>query len=121
MQAFRRGLAISRHQVAGTIASDRWREHVQRDGLGCVPQVKMLLPKRRLKPRTFRAAEGQTVFVGGVARIDVHRSPGATLYLTVWASDEIACHFGKTSGAEERCASPARGYSWDCSPCLLLI
>lgn len=70
-------------------------------------QVKMLLPKRRLKPRTFRAAEGQTVFVGAVARIDVHSSPGATLYLTVWASDEIACHFGKTEGAEERCASHA--------------
>ncbi|CAL8464068.1 g3603 [Coccomyxa elongata] len=65
-------------------------------------EVKMLLPKRRLKPRTFRAAEGQTVFVGAVARIDVHSSPGATLYLTVWASDEITCHFGKTEGAEER-------------------
>ncbi len=67
-------------------------------------QVKLLLPKRRLKPRTFRAAAGQTVFVGGVARIDVLTSPGATLYLTVWASDDLTCHFGKTEGAEERCA-----------------
>ncbi|EIE24775.1 hypothetical protein COCSUDRAFT_10321, partial [Coccomyxa subellipsoidea C-169] len=65
-------------------------------------EVKLLLPKRRLKPRTFRAAAGQTVFVGGVARIDVLTSPGATLYLTVWASDDLTCHFGKTEGAEER-------------------
>lgn len=65
-------------------------------------QVKLLLPKRRLKPRTFRAAAGQTVFVGGVARIDVQSSPGATLYLTVWASDDLICHFGKTDGANER-------------------
>lgn len=65
-------------------------------------QVKLLLPKRRLKPRTFRAAAGQTVFVGGVARIDVQSSPGATLYLTVWASDDLTCHFGKTDGANER-------------------
>ena len=65
--------------------------------------MKLLLPKRRLKPRTFRAAEGQTVFAGGVLRVDVLRCPGATLYLTVWASDDLACHFGKTEGADERC------------------
>lgn len=65
-------------------------------------QVKLLLPKRPLKPRTFRAAEGQTVLIGGVARIDVVRSPGATLYLTVWASADLNCHFGKTKGADER-------------------
>lgn len=66
------------------------------------PQVKLLQPKRQLKPRTFRAAEGQTVLIGGVARIDVVRSPGATLYLTVWASSDLTCHFGKTEGADDR-------------------
>ena len=65
--------------------------------------MKLLLPKRRLKPRTFRAAEGQTVFVGGVLRMDVLRCPGATMYLTVWASDDLVCHFGKTEGADDRC------------------
>lgn len=69
---------------------------------GVALQVKMLLPRKKLKPRTFRAAVGQTVFVGGVLRIDVRESPGATLYITVWASDELVCHFGKTEGAEER-------------------
>ena len=67
-------------------------------------QVKMLLPRRKLKPRTFRASVGQTIFVGGVLRIDVQASPGATLYVTVWASDELICHFGKTDSADDRCA-----------------
>ena len=66
--------------------------------------MKLLLPRRRLRPRTFRAAPGQTVFCGGVLRCDVLACPGATLYLTVWASDDLACHFGKTEGADERCA-----------------
>ncbi len=43
--------------------------------------------------------------VGGLARIDVLESPGATLYLTVFASDEIGCHMGKTETAEERCVA----------------
>ena len=62
----------------------------------------MLLPKKRLKPRTFRAAVGQTVFIGGLVRIDVAESPGATLYITVWASDEVICHFGRTEAADDR-------------------
>jgi hypothetical protein len=65
----------------------------------------MLLPKKRLKPRTFRAAIGQTIFVGGVLRVDVLESPGETVYATVWASEELVCHLGKTEGADERCAA----------------
>ena len=68
-------------------------------------QVKMLLPRKRLKPRTFRAAIGQTIFVGGVLRMDVLESPGETVYATVWASEELVCHLGKTEGADERCAA----------------
>ena len=67
----------------------------------------MLLPKRPLRARTFRLGAGQTIAVGGVARIDVVTAPAATLYLTLWASDEVTTHFGKTEGADERCASPA--------------
>eukprot|EP00891_Asterochloris_glomerata_P009751 jgi/Astpho2/9751/fgenesh1_pm.00149_%23_16_t len=65
-------------------------------------EVRMLLPRRQIKPRTFRTAPGQTVFIGGLARIDVLTAPGPTLYLTVWASDEVVCHFAKTEGAEQR-------------------
>lgn len=64
----------------------------------------MLLPKRRLQPRTFRLGEGQSIMLGALARVDVLRCPGATLYLTAWLSDQIPCHLGKTDAAEERCA-----------------
>ena len=69
-----------------------------------VLQVRLLLPRGRIKPRSFRVAAGQTVFVGGVARLDVVASTAATLYLTVWASNDVPCHFGKIEGAANRCA-----------------
>lgn len=68
-------------------------------------QVRLLLPRKRLRPRTYRLGEGQTVLVGGCARVDVIASPGATLYLTVWVSDDVTCHLGRTEGADERCAA----------------
>ena len=64
----------------------------------------MLLPRRQLKPRTFRASVGQTILVGGLARIDLLHLPAQTIYLTVWASDEVSCHYGRTDKAEERYA-----------------
>jgi ribosome biogenesis GTPase A len=65
-------------------------------------EMKLLLPKRRLKPRTYRLGAGQTVSVGGIARVDVLSCPGSTMYLTVWCSDQVGCHMGKTDSAEER-------------------
>lgn len=62
----------------------------------------MLLPRRQLKPRTFRAAADQTILIGGLARVDVVKIPAQTLYLTLWASDEISCHYGRTEKAQER-------------------
>lgn len=62
----------------------------------------MLLPRRQLKPRTFRAAADQTILIGGLARVDVVKLPAQSLYLTVWASDEVSCHYGRTDKASER-------------------
>lgn len=70
-------------------------------------EMKMLLPRRGLKPRTYRLGAGQCVSLGGVARIEVLSLPGATLYLTAWMSDQVVCHFGKSEGAEERYAKHA--------------
>eukprot|EP00892_Ulva_mutabilis_P011265 jgi/Ulvmu1/8510/UM044_0044.1 len=62
-----------------------------------VEEVKQLLPRDTvLKPRTYRIGANRTVFIGGVARIDVTDFPGGTLYLTVWASDLIPLHMGRT-------------------------
>jgi len=37
-------------------------------------------------------------------------APAATLYLTLWASDEVTTHFGKTEGADERCMWAVPGF-----------
>jgi len=59
-----------------------------------------LSPPGRLAPRTFRAAPGQSILIGGVARVDVVDSPGATLYITLFASPAVGAHFCKTERAE---------------------
>ena len=65
-------------------------------------QVALLHPKRRLQPRTYRTGQGTTLLVGGVARIDVLDIPGATIYLTVFASTAVACHMSKTDNIGDR-------------------
>jgi hypothetical protein len=61
-----------------------------------VEEVKQLLARDTLKPRTYRIGANRTVYVGGVARFDVHDFDYGTVYLTVWASDLIPLHMGKT-------------------------
>ncbi|KAI8473852.1 MAG: hypothetical protein J3K34DRAFT_383481 [Monoraphidium minutum] len=64
--------------------------------------VSMVLPRRRLKPRTWRLGAGSTVLIGGLARVDVLEAPAQTIYLTVFVSDDVTCHMGRSDGAEER-------------------
>lgn len=66
-------------------------------------QVRLLLPRKALRPRTFRIGAGHSVLIGGVARFDVLAAPAATIYLTLWASADVVTHFGKTDAAAERC------------------
>lgn len=64
-------------------------------------EARMVLPRRPLRPRTFRVSPGAAVTVGALFRVEVVDSPGATLYLTVWASSDISTHFGKAENADE--------------------
>ncbi len=70
-------------------------------------EVRLLLPARRLKPRTYRVPVGSCILIGGVARVDLVEAPGSSVYLTVYVADEIATHMGKVEGAEERLAKHA--------------
>eukprot|EP00242_Pyramimonas_sp_CCMP2087_P010112 CAMPEP_0198205970 /NCGR_PEP_ID=MMETSP1445-20131203/9494_1 /TAXON_ID=36898 /ORGANISM="Pyramimonas sp., Strain CCMP2087" /LENGTH=627 /DNA_ID=CAMNT_0043878475 /DNA_START=46 /DNA_END=1929 /DNA_ORIENTATION=+ len=63
-------------------------------------ELQMVLPRRRLKPRTYRIPKGSTLHMGGLVRLDVVDCPGATMYLTVWASSDVCVHLGKTEKAE---------------------
>ena len=49
-------------------------------------EVALLLPRRRLKARTYRVPPGSTLLIGGLARLDILTAPGATIYLTVFVS-----------------------------------
>lgn len=66
----------------------------------CPPQV---LPSKQLKARTFRVGAGNTLLLGGLARLDIVDAPSSTLYITVFVSHNINLHMGKTevSAAEE--------------------
>jgi hypothetical protein len=60
--------------------------------------ILQLLPTKPLVPRTFRLPAGNTILMGGLARIDVIDHPGGTIYLTVWASTYINLHMGGSGG-----------------------
>jgi hypothetical protein len=65
-------------------------------------ELAAVLPRRRLKPRTYCVPVGNSVTMGGFARVDIISGPSANIYVTVFVSDEIVTHMGKTAGAEER-------------------
>ncbi|KAL5669531.1 hypothetical protein ACJX0J_021752, partial [Zea mays] len=44
---------------------------------------------------------GQSVHIGGLARLDVLKSSVQTIYITVWASSNVPLHLGKTENSDE--------------------
>lgn len=64
-------------------------------------EVRMILPRRALKPRTFRCEVGGCISLGACARVEVLSAPSSTIYMTFWGSDEIVCHMGKAINAPE--------------------
>jgi ribosome biogenesis GTPase A len=56
-------------------------------------EARMVLPRRRLQPRTYRAEIGSTIHIGGLARVDVVDGPQRTMYLTVWVSSDVPTHY----------------------------
>lgn len=65
-------------------------------------ELQMVLPRKALKARTYRIPGGKSVLLGGLVQVDVLKIPGSTIYLTVFASNQVSLHMGKTEGAEER-------------------
>ncbi|CAG9467096.1 unnamed protein product [Pedinophyceae sp. YPF-701] len=62
-------------------------------------ELRDAMAAKTLQPRTYRLGEGRSVTIAGLARVDVIESPHATLYLTVWASQNLVLHMGKTERA----------------------
>lgn len=65
-------------------------------------ELAMVLPRKKLKARTYRLGAGSCISIGGLAQVDVVACPGATIYLTVFVADTIVTHMGKIEGAQER-------------------
>lgn len=62
--------------------------------------TKILLARQRaLQPRTYRVAAGYSLWLGGLVCIDTVQLPAKTIYLTVWASDLLPLHLGKSEKA----------------------
>ncbi len=64
-------------------------------------EARLVLPRRPLRPRTFRVPLESSVSVGGLFRIDVLDGPSSTLYLTTWVSEDVPTHMGRTSSADD--------------------
>jgi len=64
-------------------------------------EQKMVEIRKELQPRTYRMKAGQTVYVGGLMRLDLTQSTVDTIYITVWASPNVSLHMGKTENADE--------------------
>lgn len=63
-------------------------------------ELKLVQPRRMLKPRTYRFGTGNSLLIGGLVRLDLTSCPGRTLYVTIWVADMLTCYLGKTENVE---------------------
>ena len=76
---------VQNHQLATRLSPD---------------DARLVLPRKPLRPRSFRAPVGSTVSAGALFRVDVvDCNAGETVYLTLWVSADVRTHMGKTDGA----------------------
>ncbi|HLQ70928.1 MAG TPA: ribosome biogenesis GTPase YqeH [Bacillota bacterium] len=61
--------------------------------------LKQITPKKEVKPRIYQITEGQTLFFGGLARIDIIK--GEQVSLVCYLSNDIPIHRTKTKNADD--------------------
>lgn len=60
--------------------------------------LKLIAPKKEIKPKTYQLNAGQTLFLGGLARFDFIEGPRASF--TVYASNDLLIHRTKLEKAD---------------------
>ncbi|MFA5005976.1 MAG: ribosome biogenesis GTPase YqeH [Candidatus Izemoplasmatales bacterium] len=66
------------------------------------PSYKMTVPKKEIKPLVFQLSEGQTLFFGGLARIDVvSGETGDRINVVTYFANTLNVHRTKTERADE--------------------
>ncbi|XP_003383934.1 PREDICTED: nitric oxide-associated protein 1-like [Amphimedon queenslandica] len=63
-------------------------------------ELRLMLPKKRLSPRTIILKEGQSVFLGGLARLDYIQGK-TSAYFTIFTSSYLPIHTRRTRDADE--------------------
>ncbi|KAH7435574.1 hypothetical protein KP509_06G070100 [Ceratopteris richardii] len=64
-------------------------------------EQRLVQARKELKPRTYRVKAGDTIHVGGLVRLDVRNISASSMYITVWSSILLTCHFARTQRATE--------------------
>ncbi|CAN6224242.1 unnamed protein product [Urochloa humidicola] len=62
-------------------------------------EMKLVQVRKEMRPRTYRIKTGQSVHIGGLVRLDVEELTVGSIYVTVWASQLLPLHMGKTENA----------------------
>jgi len=62
-------------------------------------ELRAVLPTKNVERVTYRLGEGKSLYLGGLARIDIVE--GKPFFFTVFVSSNVKVHPGKTQGAEE--------------------
>ncbi|MDD3478477.1 MAG: 50S ribosome-binding GTPase, partial [Candidatus Izemoplasmatales bacterium] len=66
------------------------------------PSYKMTVPKKEIKPLVFQLNEGQTLFFGGLARLDViNGETGDKVNIVTYFANTLNIHRTKTSRADD--------------------
>lgn len=62
--------------------------------------LKTVTPNKEIRPRSYQLNEGQTLFFGGLGRMDVERLPGKSSFV-VYAAQRVKIHRSKTENADK--------------------
>lgn len=62
-------------------------------------EQKLVHVRKEMRPRTYRLKAGQSIHMGGLARLDIEDLTVGSIYVTVWASALLPLHMGKTENA----------------------
>lgn len=65
----------------------------------CTDSLKQILPKQRIRPRVYQLHAGQTLFLGGLARLDF--VSGNSQSFVVYAANQLVVHRTKLENADE--------------------
>jgi len=65
----------------------------------CAASLPLIVPRERLRPRVYQLQEGQTLFLGGLARLDFVEGQAGPF--VVYVANQLHVHRTKTSHAED--------------------